>query len=95
MTRDEMVSILVGYLERKKPIHDLDGVQELDYMQAGYVDSLGFMKFLLFVEDRFDVEFDDEEIGSDAFRTLGGLVGLIKNKQDEKQGMLVQDVANP
>ncbi len=81
MTRDEMVSILVGYLERKKPIHDLDAVQELDYMQAGYVDSLGFMKFLLYVEEQFGVEFEDDEIASGAFRTISGLVGLIEKKR--------------
>jgi acyl carrier protein len=38
------------------------------------------MKFLIFVEDTFGVEFTDEEIAADEFRQLGGLVTLIENK---------------
>ncbi len=80
MTREEMIAELAGYLERKKPIHDVMAVIDLDYLEAGYVDSLGFMKFLSFMEERFDVEFDDDEIASDTFRTVGGIVALLEQK---------------
>jgi acyl carrier protein len=85
MNREEIISTLVEYLERKKPIPDRDAIAELDYLAAGYVDSIGFMKYLMFVEDRFDLEFEDEEIESDAFRTIGGLAQMIGQKLEEKK----------
>ena len=81
MSSDEIKAVLIEYLERKKPITSKDDIADIDYLAAGYVDSLGFMKFLMFMEERFDIEFDDDEIESDAFRTVGGLVEMIVSKR--------------
>lgn len=81
MSSDEIMAVLVEYLERKKPLPNKEDISRIDYLAAGYVDSLGFMKFLMFMEERFDIEFDDEELESDAFRTIGGLERLVDEKQ--------------
>ncbi|GAB2182499.1 hypothetical protein DLREEDagrD3_27220 [Denitratisoma sp. agr-D3] len=50
---------------------------ELDYRRAGYVDSIGIMKFVLEIEAEFDIEISEAEIESPAFSTIGGLVRII------------------
>jgi acyl carrier protein len=53
---------------------------ESDFIDAGIVDSIGVIKFVLEVESRFRIEISDADIESGEFRTVRGLVGLIERR---------------
>ena len=54
-----------------------DGASFLD---EGIVDSTGVLELVLFVEETFSVEVDDEEIVPDNFDTVNNLAAFIQRK---------------
>lgn len=45
--------------------------------EGGFVDSVGVIELIAFVESRFNVELEDEDVFSDGFTTINGISGLI------------------
>jgi acyl carrier protein len=43
---------------------------DYDLLTGGVVDSLGLLKFVAWMEDEFDIEVDESELGPDSFRTV-------------------------
>ncbi len=79
--RDEVLEYIVTLLEKKKPIDRDIVVEELRYIEKGYVDSLGLMKFIVQIEDRFGIEILEDDMVSEEFSTVGGLVKIILEKR--------------
>lgn len=77
----EQVSVyIVELLEKKKPLPDGTVISEYPYIDVGHIDSLSLMKFILEIEENFDIEIEDQDIQSDAFRTVGGLIDIVAAK---------------
>ncbi len=55
-------------------------IAEFNYIDSGYVDSIAIIKFILDIEAKFDIEISEDDMVSQKFRTVGGLVGLIVSK---------------
>lgn len=45
---------------------------DLQFIQSGLMDSVGFLEFLTLVEDEFEVELDFEDLDPAEFLVLGG-----------------------
>lgn len=45
------------------------------------LDSMAVVAVVTALEERFGVQFDDDEISADSFSTVGSLVQLIQTKQ--------------
>ena len=78
--QQKVKEFIVSLLERKQPIPlniEIDGYQ---YLDLGHIDSLGVIKFVIQIEEKFDVEISDSDMILDGFRTVGGLVQIINNK---------------
>jgi len=58
---------------------DLDENQSL--LGSGIIDSLGIMKLVAFIEERFQLEVSDEELIPESFETLSALAEFISQKQ--------------
>lgn len=55
-------------------------IDEINYIEEGYMDSLRLVQFIVELEDEFGIEFSDNEIDSPDFQKVGTLVSLIENK---------------
>jgi acyl carrier protein len=55
-----------------------------NYIDSGHVDSLGVMSLVAALEERFDIEISDEDILSDQFRTVGGLIAIVTSHAGAK-----------
>jgi acyl carrier protein len=55
-------------------------VNEFNYVKAGIVDSLGLLEFVLELEDAFSITLTDDEVATEEFQTIGGVVALIERK---------------
>ena len=53
---------------------------DASFLEEGIVDSLGVMELVSFVEDRFGVAVDDQEITPDNFDSVGKLAAYIRRK---------------
>jgi acyl carrier protein len=42
------------------------------------LDSLGVAELVVALEQRFDVEFDDDDVSADTFETLGSLAAVVE-----------------
>ena len=78
-----MQEFIMEYLQREYSLpNDID-IQTFDYMESGYVDSLGFIHFIATLEDEYNIEFSDEDIQNPDIRTIGGLIKIITDKTKE------------
>lgn len=80
---DEVYAFVVELLERKRPVPGGSDAERRGYryLDAGHVDSLAIMPFILEIEERFGVELSAEDTQSDGFRTVGGVADLVAAKR--------------
>lgn len=78
--REEIRSYILEVLQKKSTISTLDNVDELNYVKDGYIDSLGVIQFVMELEEKYGIEFSDEELASDEIKVVGKLVDMILGK---------------
>ncbi|WP_127015404.1 acyl carrier protein [Anoxybacter fermentans] len=71
---------IINRLQQKYTIDKNIDIETLNYVESGYIDSLGIIKFIVEIEDEFGIEFSDEEIADPSFKTVGGLIKLVERK---------------
>ena len=74
----------------KKAICEINVVVEEDdipldrgLMSSGVIDSVGFVEFVVFIENEFNIEFDDDEINEENFENLTKIAEFINNKAQQ------------
>lgn len=50
-------------------------------IEAGVIDSLGIMKMLAFLDERFSVSVEDQEVIPENFETIKAISNLIESKR--------------
>lgn len=81
MTPDEIKNAIVGLLLKKGRLPDGIDVDDYRYLDEGHIDSLGMIKFIVEIEEKFGVSLTPEDIRSAELRSVGGLVSLVGKKQ--------------
>ncbi|NCC61243.1 MAG: acyl carrier protein [Verrucomicrobiae bacterium] len=56
-----------------------------DFIAEGLLDSFGALTMIVSLEATFGVRFDPIELADESARTVGGLVNLVAQKQQEQQ----------
>ena len=51
--------------------------RDLDLFEGGYVDSVGLIELLAFIEDEFEIEVPDEDLASDEFMSIDGIASVL------------------
>ncbi|PKB19951.1 acyl carrier protein [Janthinobacterium sp. 64] len=77
--QDDIRAFILTLLARKSPL-PADFNDDDDFLAAGIIDSMAIIKFILELEARFDITLDDDDIESQQFRSVRGLLALIDNK---------------
>ncbi|MBV9013757.1 MAG: acyl carrier protein [Pseudonocardiales bacterium] len=52
---------------------------DYDLLSGGVIDSLGLLKVIAWLEDRFEIAVEDLEIAPDNFRTVAAMNAFIQN----------------
>ena len=75
------VEFLRDYLTRDKDVPDKDTEEflDLDYFEAGLIDSFGVINLVAEIEGAFGIRFGPSDMQSKDFRTVRGLGGIIQN----------------
>ena len=79
---EEIKDFFVDYIQREYTLPADTDVMELNYIESGYIDSLGFVQFVALIEEEFDIVFSDEELDSPDMKVVGKLVALIDRKRN-------------
>jgi acyl carrier protein len=69
---------LIAWFKRRNPTAIIDMTN--DYYCSGLVDSFGIIELIGDLEKKFEIFFDDNEFQLASFRTLSGLVELVRTK---------------
>lgn len=77
---DSIKSFVLKLIEKKAKLPKDIVVDTFNFVDTGYVDSLGIIKFVVDIESHFDIEITDTDIESQEFRTVGGIVSIISGK---------------
>ncbi len=81
---EDIKAYLIKQIEKKSRLPSDCDYAAYDYIDAGHVDSMATVKFVVDIEAHFDIELDEADIESAAFRTLDGLTGIIAGKLDNR-----------
>lgn len=78
---EEIKQFIVKYISKKGKLPQDINLDEFNYIDTGYVDSMGILKFVVELEQEFGIEICDDDIMLSEFKTIGGLVKLIEDKK--------------
>jgi len=81
-----VADFIIGALQKKHAIDKSVDLDSLNYVEEGYVDSLGIIQFVSEIEAEFGIAFTDEELASPSFQIAGELIRLVERKLEEKEG---------
>ncbi|HEY3144520.1 MAG TPA: acyl carrier protein [Acidimicrobiales bacterium] len=57
---------------------------DLDLLQAGIIDSLGLLKLIAWLEDRFQLSVEDTALDPDNFRSVEAIESFIDNAPKQR-----------
>jgi acyl carrier protein len=82
MSLDEAAvrEVVLAFVQKKDRLPATFDVDTFDYLEQGYVDSIGVIQFMGLLEERFGINFEDADIERPEFRTIGGLVRMVVSK---------------
>jgi len=82
MRTTEIIKILKQFItEELAPNYDANELKEnQSLLERGIIDSLGILKLLAFIEEKFQVKVSDEELIPENFETLSTIAELISQK---------------
>lgn len=71
---------VIDYIQREYTIPSDVDVLNLNYVESGYIDSIGLIQFIATLEDEFNISFTDEELDSDDIKVVSKLIDMIESK---------------
>ncbi len=84
MTRDEIAGILKSFVSEAFPNPDRELSLKTDLLDDWFIDSLGIIQVVMFIESRFRCEMRPQDIISDHFQNIAALTDLIFIRLAEK-----------
>lgn len=79
---ENVKEFVVDYIQREYTVpNDID-ILTLDYVESGYIDSLGLIQFIATLEDEFNVTFTNEDMENPDIKVVGNLIGMIESKME-------------
>ena len=76
----DIKKFVTDYIQREYTVADDVDIMTLNYIEAGYIDSMGLLQFIATLEDEFGITFSDEEMSSPDIKVVGSLVAMIEKK---------------
>ena len=72
---------ILELLQKNYTIEDDADVDNLNYIEEGYVTSLGLIQFMIELEEKFNIRFTDDEL----YMLSDGILALIRNTNQALQ----------
>ena len=79
---DNIRDFILDYIQREYTLPDGIDVMELNYVESGYVDSLGLIQFIATIEDEFNISFTDDDLANPDIKVVGKLIEIIYKKMN-------------
>ena len=78
--------IVLDYINSKSKIPGKSKNEQLnyDYLSSGSIDSMQMVEMIEFLESKFKIRFNSEDFNLNEFRSVGGLIEIIKKHLQDK-----------
>ena len=80
---ENVKDFIVDYIQREYTIPEDIDVMNLNYVEEGYIDSMGLIQFIAVIEDEFNITFTDEDLASEDVKVVGKMVNLVTSKMED------------
>ena len=80
----DIKEFVTEYIQREYTVPEDVDIMTLNYIEAGYIDSMAFIQFISTIEDEYDIEFEVEDIENPKLRIVCKLIDFIQAKIDEQ-----------
>ena len=67
----DVKEFVTEYIQREYTVPEDKDIMTLNYIEEGYIDSMGYIQFISTIEDEFDIEFEVEDIDNPDMRIVG------------------------
>ncbi len=71
---------ILGAIQEKGSLNSDLNIDTINYVSDGYIDSMGLIKFVVELEEEFNIEFDDDELVMPSFKIVGELIKMVEDK---------------
>ena len=86
MKKDKVFDLLITYLKKGNP--SLDKIKDIpmdkSLVELGYMDSFGVIDTVTFIENKWKIKIEDEELTKEKFGSINKMVNLICLKINKK-----------
>ena len=76
----DVKEFVTEYIQREYTVAEDVDIMALNYIEAGYIDSMGLIQFIATLEDEFGIAFSDEDMQNPDIRIVGKLIQMITDK---------------
>ena len=86
MSKTEIIGSLITFLQQEFPNQGVELNETTDLLGEWFVDSLGIIETVLYLEKNFGVEVKRADINGDNFRNLETLSAFVARRLDQATG---------
>lgn len=80
----DIKEFIVEYIQREYTVPEDADIMNLNYVEEGYVDSMGLIQFIAIVEEEFGIFFTDDELSDPNIKVVGKLIEMVERKVQEQ-----------
>lgn len=77
---ENIKEFIVEHIQSQYTIPEGEDIERFNYVEKGYIDSIGMISFIMKLEDTYGITFTDDELTDPRFQTIGTLVDMIQQK---------------
>ena len=77
---EKVKEFIIEYIQREYTLPEDIDIINLDFVEEGYVDSLGLFQFIYTLEDEFNISFSDDELQNPDIKVVGKLIAIVESK---------------
>lgn len=77
---------LINWFEKNSLTTEINMKNSLEenYFENGWIDSLKFIELITQIEEKFGIQFSNDEFQDRKFSTIDGLIKIIEKKNEKK-----------
>ena len=79
---ENVKDFIIEYIQREYTIPDDIDIINLNFVDEGYVDSMGLVQFIFTLEDEFGISFSEDELQNPDIKVVGKLIAIVEAKME-------------
>ena len=79
---ENVKDFVIEYIQREYTIPEDIDIINLNFVEEGYVDSMGLVQFIFTLEDEFGISFSEDELQNPDIKVVGKLIAIVEAKME-------------